>query len=537
MSNQNLEQLRSRIRELETEISEYRLKAEVSKKNEKLLKLYMEFTPAATAMCDINMRYMAYSRRWIIDYDLPRDRNLIGLCHYDVFQSIPLHWRDEHRRCFAGQVIRNEVEAFTRADGRVDWVRRSLYPWRTEEDEIGGLIIFSEVVTRQKEAEKEKERLHFKLQQAQKLESMGTLAGGIAHNFNNILMGIQGHVSLMLHNGSFSEQEYNNLTKIESYAEKASELTRDLLSFARGGQYEVRPTDLTELIREESKMFGSTRKEIKIFEEYEKDLWLVDVDRNQIQQALMNLYVNACQAMPDGGELRVSTKNVYLTDQSQTISDVSPVRYVKITVSDNGLGIDTSIQKNIFDPFFTTKPLRKGSGLGLASVYGIIKNHGGLITVESTPGEGATFRMLLPATDKAITECPKKNTATGIQSGEGTILLVDDEEMVIEVGEQMLALLGYTVITARDGEEALKEFGQKKGIDLVILDMTMPGMSGRAIFEKLLKIDPEVRVLISTGYSLSTKTEQILTHAKSGFLQKPYTLQVLSSAIHKLMQN
>ncbi|MBW2622740.1 MAG: DUF3365 domain-containing protein, partial [Deltaproteobacteria bacterium] len=223
----------------------------------------------------------------------------------------------------------------------------------------------------------QQEKLEAQLQQAQKMEALGILAGGIAHNFNNVLMGIQGRASFMMLDKDGSHPDFEHLKGIEEYVQNAVELTKDLLGFARGGKYEPRPIDLNELIKHENLMFGRTKKEIKIHGKYNKDLWTVEVDQGQIRQVLMNLYVNAWQAMPGGGDLYTQTENVTLDENYVKFFEIIPGRYVKISVTDTGIGMDEATRERIFDPFFTTHEMGTGTGLGLASVYGIVKNHGG----------------------------------------------------------------------------------------------------------------------------------------------------------------
>ena len=263
------------------------------------------------------------------------------------------------------------------------------------------------------------------------MESIGTLAGGIAHDFNNLLMAIQGRASMMLMDKDSSHPDFGHLRGIEGYVGNAADLTRQLLGFARGGKYEVKPTDLNELIRKENRMFGRTKKEISIREKYEENLWPVEVDRGQIQQVLLNLYVNAWQAMPGGGNSILETENVTLDENYVKPFSVEPGRYVKISVTDTGIGMDKATQERIFDPFFTTKGLGRGTGLGLASAYGIIKNHGGFINVYSEKGHGSTFNIYLPASEKEVIE-EKKPTGETLKGSE-TVLFVDDEEMITEV--------------------------------------------------------------------------------------------------------
>ena len=244
-------------------------------------------------------------------------------------------------------------------------------------------------------------KLEDQLQQAQKMESIGTLAGGIAHDFNNLLMGIGGRTSLMLMDSDSSHPYFENLKEIEAYVKSAAELTKQLLSFARGGKYEVKTTDLNEFIKKQNRLFGRTKKEITIRERYEKNLWTVEMDQGQIEQVLLNLYVNSWQAMSRGGDLYIQTENIVIDESFNRPYHVEPGKYVKVSVADTGVGMDEATQQRIFDPFFTTKEIGRSTGLGLASAYGIIKNHGGFIDVYSEKGEGATFNIYLPALKKS----------------------------------------------------------------------------------------------------------------------------------------
>jgi len=391
-------------------------------------------------------------------------------------------------------------------------------------------------ITERKQAEAAQKKLQAQLNQAQKMESIGILAGGIAHNFNNILMGVQGRTSLMMIDKDTSDPDNEHLKGIEEYVKNAVELTRDLLGFARGGKYDVKPTDLNALIKHENRMFGRTKKEIRVQGEYENDLWAVDVDQGQIRQALLNLYVNASQAMPSGGGLHIQTKNVTLDEEYIKPIAVAPGRYVKVSVTDSGVGMDAATREKIFDPFFTTRDVGQGSGLGLASVYGIIKNHGGFINVYSEKGTGTTFNIYLSASEKETMEEAPRPDRHEIQYGQGTVLLVDDEEMITEVGQAMLESLGYRVFTAGSGQEALALYEkQKDEIDLVILDMIMPGMGGGETFDRVKKMGGDVRVILSSGYSINGQAKEIMDRGCIGFIQKPFSMEALSIKVCEVL--
>ncbi|MFP3929308.1 MAG: ATP-binding protein, partial [Desulfobacteraceae bacterium] len=306
------------------------------------------------------------------------------------------------------------------------------------------LTIFLDM-TRQK-------RLEAQLQQAHRLESIGTLAGGIAHDFNNLLMGIQGRVSLMLVDLEDSHPHYEHLKGIEEHVRSASDMTRQLLGFARGGKYEVKPTDPNDLVRRTVEMFGRTRKDITIRMDLPGDVGRVEADRRQIEQVLFNLYVNASQAMPEEGEIQVRTENVVLDARQASLYQTGAGNYVCIRVEDTGVGMDSETLKHIFDPFFTTKEMGRGTGLGLASAYGIVKNHSGFIDVSSTPGKGSVFSVYLPATNRKGRETRIEETE--VASGSGTVLLVEDEEAVADVAARMIRKIGYEVLTAGNGREA-----------------------------------------------------------------------------------
>jgi len=389
-------------------------------------------------------------------------------------------------------------------------------------------------VSERKRTEDEHRKLESQLQQAQKMESIGTLAGGIAHDFNNILMGIQGNASLMLLKIDSAHPNFEKAKNIERYIQNGTELTKQLLGFARRGKYLVKATDLNEIIQKSSALFGRTKKEIQIHTRLTKDAWTAEVDQGQIDQVLLNLYVNAAQAMPDGGDLYIETENVVLDHTYVKPYKVEPGKYIKISVADTGTGIDRENQKRIFEPFFTTKEMGRGTGLGLASVYGIVKNHGGYINVYSEKNQGTRFTIYLPASEKEVID--EQEPLSAIMKGTGTILLIDDEEMIIDIGEELLMELGYKVLIAKSGLEAINIYGDNsESIDLVVMDMIMPGMGGGEAYDRLKKINPEVKVLLSSGYSINGQASRILERGCDGFIQKPFHMKQLSEKIHSII--
>ncbi len=380
----------------------------------------------------------------------------------------------------------------------------------------------------------EKKRLESELRHARKMEAVGTLAGGIAHDFNNLLMVIQGHTSIMLLKTDQDHPFYDKLKNIEEYIEKGAGLTRQLLNFARGGESEIRPVNLNSIVRQTVKMFGRTKKDIVIHERYEKDLPTVNADQGQIEQVLLNLFVNASHAMPAGGDLTIETQNVVLDSSTVDPFDLPPGPYVKLSVTDTGMGMDEETRQRIFEPFFTTKEIGQGTGLGLSTAYGIIKKHNGFIDVASKEGKGATFNIFLPVSGKEMVK--KKRSPGKIVKGPETVLFVDDEEMIIEIGLEILEALGYNVLCARNGKEAIRIYtSNKDNIDVVLLDLVMPGMSGKETYRELKKINPDINVVVSTGCDIDEDTIQLIKESNTQYIQKPFNIMALSKTLREVL--
>jgi two-component system cell cycle sensor histidine kinase/response regulator CckA len=440
---------------------------------------------------------------------------------------------DRHTRRMAGEDVPKKYEfGMIRKDG-ITLIVSMMADLITYE---GRLATFGTVkdITEQRRMEEENKKLQAQLEQAQRMEAIGTLAGGIAHDFNNLLTGIQGHVSLMLLDTALSNRYNERLESIERHVRSGADLTKQLLGFARGGKYEVKPTDLNEFIESSADMFGRARKELRIHRKYQRDIWTVEADQSQIQQVLLNLYVNAWQAMPGGGDLFLRTDNVVLDEEHTMPLGLPSGKYVRVTVADTGVGMDARTRQRIFEPFFTTKEMGRGTGLGLATVYGIVKNHGGMINVHSEQCKGTTFYFYLPASEKKIVAHEELDGM--VLRGSETILLVDDEEIIIDVGKQMLKTLGYKVLTAQGGKEAIETYKKNRHeIDLVILDMIMPEMAGGETYDRLREINQGLKVLLSSGYSVNGEATVILGRGCNGFIQKPFDMKGLSGKIRQIL--
>ncbi len=389
-------------------------------------------------------------------------------------------------------------------------------------------------ITDRKKTEEERRRLETQFHQAQKLETIGTLAGGMAHDFNNLMATILGNTSLLLYDIDNTHPHYEPLKNIERQIKRGAELTTQLLGYARKGKYSVKPVNLNQIVEESATAFGRTRKEITIQCELADDLLAVEADQGQIQQVLLNLFVNAADAMPQGGNLVLKTSNATHNDIESKQYHPAAGDYLRLTVSDTGMGMDEKVRQRIFDPFFSTKASGKGTGLGLASVYGIIKNHGGYIDVQSQKGQGSQFSIFLPATDKKVLEIAEP--APEIMQGSGTILIVDDEEMVLDVGARVLKKLGYTVQESNNGRNAVALYKKLQDkINLVVLDIVMPDMGGGEVYDRLKEINPKVKVLLSSGYSIDDQAREIMERGCDGFIQKPFSMKAMSDKLSEIL--
>lgn len=388
-------------------------------------------------------------------------------------------------------------------------------------------------VTDRIRGEQEYHRLEEQLFQVQKLEAIGELAGGVAHDFNNLLTGIIGYANLLKTGDCKCPETAEIADSIEGAARRAAHLTSQLLGFARRGKNQIVPVDLHSVVCEVVDLLGRTLdKNIEIQPMLQASPSTVIGDPGQMQQMVLNLAVNARDAMPDGGQLMFRTECVDLDEAYCRVhAEAAPGRYLCLSVMDTGIGIPRDILPRIFEPFFTTKEPSKGTGMGLSMVYGIVKNHGGSVQVYSELGHGSTFRVYLPVTARPSSD-QAHALAPRVIRGRGRVLLIDDEPVVRQMAARMLVELGYDVLVAGDGVEALEIYRDSwADIDLVLLDMIMPAMGGRECFKAMQQINPNVLALLSTGYGLNGAAQKILDEGVAGFVEKPYDLARLSQAV------
>ena len=390
--------------------------------------------------------------------------------------------------------------------------------------------------TQIRDQEEKRKALEAKYLQVEKLESIATLAGGLAHEFNNLLMGIQGNTSLLLVKYHSHPMIADKVRNIERCIKRGAEVTNKLLGFARSGKYKETQIDLNLLINGVCDLFGSTRKDIRILQNFQADVCPVRGDSAQIEQVFLNLFLNSAQAMPGGGEIHITAENHPVNEAFAFLHDAEPGAYVMVTVSDTGTGMDDVTRKRVFEPFFTTKERARGTGLGLASVYGIVKNHSGMITLESQKGEGTSFRVYLPASvleeqaDLAQDDSPDRQMST--------ILLVDDEKTVLDINIEILEVLGYRVIAAENSRDAVELFVENlETVVLVIMDVIMPGRNGFETARLLREIKEDIKILFISGFPKGHDQFEDAFKANELFIQKPYTLEELDTVINRVLNN
>jgi two-component system, cell cycle sensor histidine kinase and response regulator CckA len=500
-----------------------RKRAELELKHTReVLEAFIDYAPACIAMFDRNLRYIRSSRKW---------RSAVGLSeaplvkkHYDLFPNLPAKWIEAHRRGLAGETIQGEDD-WVCPDGQACRRRWEVHPWGDTGVDTGGIIVLFEDVTRARELEAQ-------LRQSQKMEAVGQLAGGVAHDFNNLLQIIHSYAEMLQDRFSGAEAGRKYADEVLRAARRGASLTRQMLAFSRKQVLSPVVLDLNEVVKGTAKMLTRLLGEdIEFRLDLADALWRVEVDADQFSQVLINLCVNARDAMPRGGKLTIATRNQSVAEQGIAgHAGVHPGDYVVLAVRDTGTGMDTQVQDHIFEPFFTTKEAGKGTGLGLSTVYGIITQSGGHVWAETELGIGTCFTVCIPRTGKV--------TSTGVSLLQGeklrgteTLLIVEDNESVRNAVAELLPTLGYTVLTA-DPSQALSIVDRYPSpIDLLITDVVMPEMSGPMLSEKLRSLRPGLRTVFMSGNAQDVMTKHGILESNAAFLRKPFTLSELAGKV------
>ena len=644
------------------DITERKKTEEAIEKHKQVLQLFIEYAPASIAMFDTEMRYISASQRFLTDYRID-DHAIIGKSHYDVFPEIPERLKEIHRRCLQGAIERCDQDPFPRSNGKLDWIRWEVRPWYENTGKIGGLILFSEVITKQvedaenvresekkfrdlfhqhsaikliidpdtgnivdaniaaekfygwsveqlqkmriqdintlspeqikaeiekvrnrergyfefrhrladgsvrdvsiysskisikgkellhsivhdiserKKAEEEQEKLREQLVQAQKMESVGLLAGGVAHDFNNMLGVILGHAEMAMDQIGPTQPLFADLEEIRKAASRSADLTRQLLAFARKQTVAPKVLDLNETIEGLLKMLRRLIGEgIDLVWMPGTGLWPVKIDPSQLDQILANLCVNARDSIAGVGKIIVETGNDTFDEEfCATHAGSVSGEYVKISVSDTGRGMDRVTLSHIFEPFFTTKDVGEGTGLGLSTVYGAVKQNNGFIDVYSKPGQGTIFTINLPRFKDVCTNRPafKEGAEVPIVGGHETILLVEDEPTILKMTTMMLQRLGYTVLAANTPYAAIRIVEESVDeIQMLMTDVIMPEMNGRDLADRLLTIKKGMKCLFMSGYTSDIVSSQGVLIEGMHFIQKPYTQKELAMRIREVL--
>lgn len=523
--------LQRRIRELEEELARREPRDLDSLTRQKYLESVLHHAPDAIVTLDASHRVMEWNpgAQRIFGYtvDEARGRDLDDLVSRpDVDQEA----RGNTRTVLSGQTLKPAEAVRYRKDGSPVQVIASGAPIMIEGMLLGVVAIYSDI-TRIKELESQ-------FQQAQKLEAVGRLAGGIAHDLNNLLTPILGYSDLMLNTMPSRDPSKSKIESILSAAEKARDLVGQLLAYSRKQTLEFKTLDLNTLIQDFEALLRKTiREDIELRLNLDPSIPCLQADKGQLEQLLLNLAINARDAMPEHGRLTIETSDIDL-DRALARSryGLKPGRHLLLTVSDTGHGMDPETQLRIFEPFFTTKEQGKGTGLGLAMVYGIVKQHGGSIWVSSEPGHGSTFTVCLPAVEEPVSSLKDEPLPPQETQGTETVMVVEDNDMVRDLAAAVLEKNGYTVFSTSHGQECLHSLDRLQGkVDLLLADVIMPDMNGRELFRTASELYPWIRVLYMSGYTDDAIGHHGVLNNGVAFIQKPFTVKALAQKVRSIL--
>jgi two-component system cell cycle sensor histidine kinase/response regulator CckA len=524
-----------------TEVTERQRRDEELREARRMLRTVLDTIPVRVFWKDRDSRYLGCNKLFATDAGLASPEAIVGKVDGDLGwrEQSELYRGDDLAVMTSGQPRLGYEEPQTTPIGDRIWLRTSKIPLRNVAGDVIGVLGTYEDITASKRAEEEQRRLEAQIQNTQRLESLGILAGGIAHDFNNLLVAVLGHADLALANMSATAPARQHVEEIGRAAQRARELTNQMLAYSGKGRFVVLRLQINDVISEMGQLLqASIPKKVLLRYGLEADLSVVEVDVAQIRQVVMNLVTNAAEAIGDRcGTITLVTRSQHVDEaylQRTCMGQTLPEgEYVSIEVSDTGCGMDSATRDRIFEPFFTTK--FQGRGLGLAAVLGIVRAHGGTITVYSELGKGSCVKVLLPASQGGVSPQPVSAAASAAPLA-GAVLVVDDEEAVREVARQMLENLGFTVLVAVDGVAALDAFwSHREEIRLVLLDMTMPRMDGEETFRELRRLAPDVRVILTSGYNEQDATSHFVGRGLAGFIQKPFAMAELEGRVREIL--
>ena len=515
------------------DINERKLAADELFKSREMLRMILDNIPQRVFWKDCDLKFIGCNQLLARDCGFASPSELVGKTDYDtVFRAHAEMFRADDRHVMeTDQPKLNYEETHLHADGRTMYLMTSKVPLHDKEGRVIGVLGTYEDIT-------ERKALETQFRQAQKMEAVGRLAGGVAHDFNNLLTVISGYSDMLLSELRPEDPCHDSLMEIKKAGDRAAALTRQLLAFSRNQVLVPDILDLNAVIGECESMFRRLLGEdIDLKTELDPNLGRVQADASQLDQVLLNLVVNARDAMPQGGVVTVQTANAVLDEfYCQQQPGVRPGRYVMLAVRDNGMGMDETVKAQIFEPFFTTKKQGKGTGLGLAMVFGFIKQSGGHVAVASEPGRGSSFSIYLPQVTEGGGAARTAGASREIPAGSETILLVEDQNELRTLARHMLEMRGYIVLEASHGADALRLVETHPGpIHLLVSDVVMPGMGGRQLAEKILALRPEIKVLFVSGYTDDAVMRHGIHSSETNFLQKPFTGEALSQKVRKVL--
>lgn len=502
-------------------------------KSEKRIRTIIDTAPMAITSTDLNGIIISCNQATLDLHGYSHESELIGKKALDFIAPEDKKKAEENILVTIDKGATKGIEYnVIGKENKIIPIKLSASVIKNENNEITGFLAMAQDISHSKQMESQ-------LRQSEKMQAIGQLAGGVAHDFNNQLSGIVGYADLLSEELSNNPELSNYANNILLASKRAADLTTQLLAFARKGQYLYETIDLNQIIDEVVNILKRTiNKNIKISKIYETQTSTIMGDPSQIQNAFLNIALNARDAMPNGGELIISSSPVQLDEEycSKCSYEIVPGNYIVMCATDNGEGMTKKIQKKMFEPFFTTKEQGKGSGMGLASVYGTIKNHGGAINVYSEPGHGTSMKIYLPQSRVETNTTTQKPAHYNTATKEAHVLIVDDEDLILEVATSMLEKCGYKVSKCSNSKDAIKIYRENwKSINIVLLDMVMPIMNGREIFIEMKKTNPQIRSILSSGYTINEEVQQILNLGVMGFIQKPYKKAALSQKVSEIL--